>query len=326
MSRTLPVELIRDIIFRYIDSCTPGRPSSLAREDTFLWYRANASKPEWHAVQPLVMVSKVLREVTLEAWFRTFVIRYRADLESLSTSVIPETTSWTRYRPRTIELAVPLRHPSQRGFALFTRLRKLRIDAYPNDTTYVLLELLGEMPPTILELEMRYHAWPNPQQLVPVARTFPNLQTFEMHQERSWCSLCNTCNVLRLRESPPLSITYTNGEGLPRLYRRLLAPLPHLHTVRLSVAYALTGDISLQSLKTRWRGECGDCSALFLADEEYVPEWEAKNKAEPNPPSLREVVWTFAYTPSEMDFDIESGSNSEADEESDYGYTDEDSD
>lgn len=321
MSGILPVELIRDIIFRYIDSCTPGRPSSLARAedtpsllDTLLWYRANTSKPDWHAVQPLVVVSKVVREVTLEAWFRTLVARCLSDAD-YSTSPIPEVTSWTRtvhwISPRINKLnnALPLRLSSRQGLTSFTRLRKLRIDAYPNDTTDLLFQLLGEMPPTVLEL-------------VPVTHTFPNLQVLEMHQEVSWCSLCNTCDMLYLREPPPPSIIHANGDGLPRLYRRLLAPLPHLHTVRLSVAYTLSGVISLQRLKMPWRGECGDCSALFLADEEYVPEWEAKNKAEPHPPSLREVVWTFAYTPSEMDLEIGSGSNSEADEESDYGYTD----
>ena len=59
--------------------------------------------------------------------------------------------------------------------------------------------------------------------------------------------------------------------------------------------------IRLQELKTPWRGECGDCSLRLLTDEVFVSEWEAKNKAEPHPPLLREVIWTFAPRKERLD-------------------------
>ncbi|TFY61801.1 hypothetical protein EVJ58_g4280 [Rhodofomes roseus] len=212
----------------------------------------------------------------------------------------------------------------------FVRLRKLRIAAFPSNHSIILLKMFEELPPTVVELELRYHAWPSPQQLVPTATLLPNLRVLEMHQERAWCSLCNTCNVLRLKDDP-VTITYTNGDGLPvrasasvrsaptspltlfipqKLYNRYLAPLLHLRTVRLSAAYTLYGSVGLQDLKTPWRGECGECTSLHLTDEAFVADWEAQNKEEPHPPSLRKVIWTFAP--------VEEEESSEEDTESDY--------
>ncbi|TFY69374.1 hypothetical protein EVJ58_g480 [Rhodofomes roseus] len=203
----------------------------------------------------------------------------------------------------------------------FVRLRKLRIDAFPSDHSHILLEMFEELPLTVVELVLRYLESPSPQQLVPAATLLPNLRVLDMHQEHAWCSLCNTCNVLRLKDDP-VSITYTNGDGLPvrapafvrsvstspltlsipqKLYNRYLAPLSHLRTVRLSAAYTLdlSVGVGLQDLKTPWRGECGECTSLHLTDETFVSDWEAKNKEEPHPPSLREVTWSFALAQEE---------------------------
>ncbi|TFY69346.1 hypothetical protein EVJ58_g475 [Rhodofomes roseus] len=179
--------------------------------------------------------------------------------------------------------------------------------------------MFEELPLTVVELELRYLEWPSPQQLVPAATLLPNLRVLDMHQEHAWCSLCNTCNVLRLKDDP-VSITYTNGDGLPKLYNRYLAPLSHLRTVRLSAAYTLdlSVGVGLQDLKTPWRGECGECTSLHLTDETFVSDWEAKNKEEPHPPSLCEVTWTFALDQEEESSDSERPRDIENEYEDDF--------
>ena len=92
--------------------------------------------------------------------------------------------------------------------------------------------------------------------------------------------------------------------------------------MRLSVAYTITKReaTSLQRLKTPWRGECGECTARMLTDEEFVEEWEAKNRDQQRPPSLREVVWTFTPKSSFAEHDTEGTSgdcDTEAEDETD---------
>lgn len=86
--------------------------------------------------------------------------------------------------------------------------------------------------------------------------------------------------------------------------------------MRLSVAYTLSEReaTSLRKLKTPWRGECGECTARMLTDEEFVQEWEAKNRDQQRPPSLREVVWTFTPKSTFSEYDVE-GISDEGDAE-----------
>ncbi|TFY69345.1 hypothetical protein EVJ58_g474 [Rhodofomes roseus] len=105
---------------------------------------------------------------------------------------------------------------------------------------------------------------------------------------------------------------------LQKQYNSVLACLPRLRTVRLSGAYVLGGRVSLQSVRTAWRGECGDCCKHHLTDADFVSRREADDMAEPRPPALREVIWSFTpfRTPEDYtDGDVTSDS-------SDYGDTD----
>ncbi|KAH9923530.1 uncharacterized protein B0H18DRAFT_465037 [Fomitopsis serialis] len=335
----LPVELLYVIIFYFVDSRTPGRTSSLARDKGYPWRPVVAIKPEWHEVQPLTLVSKVFREIVLEAWFQTYVMYIpKLHLSEEWLSTIPGVVSWTRI----LHCIVPYQmiggvangfFNSEMDLTMFTHLRKVQFDAHPYEDAYVATRTLrlGIVLPTVLEFELRYHLRPSPDQLVHMPNVFPNLQVLDLHQERAWCSLCDTCNILHLDQVPPSSVTYNNGDGLPKLYNRHLASLPHLRTVRLSAAYTLDGEVCLQELSTPWRGECGECTARFLTDEDFTPEWEAQNKAEPHPPSLREVVWTFAPATQEA-LDAESGSDSEdgpsssEDNDDEFGESDLDGD
>jgi len=221
MPDMLPVELLYVIIFYFVDSRTPGRPSSLARDDEYYWHPVKSLKPEWHEVQPLTLVSKVFREIALEAWFQTFALpasEFHLCEEWLPT--IPGVLSWTR----TLHWITPyeMSHGLGLGFfsremdlTMFTHLRKVQFDAIPYDDAYDAIRTLGKVPPTVHEFEMRYHLRPSPDQLVHMPDGFPNLQVLDLHQERAWCSLCNTCNLLHLDEIPPSSVTYNNGDGLP---------------------------------------------------------------------------------------------------------------
>lgn len=78
-----------------------------------------------------------------------------------------------------------------------------------------MLNAVARPPPTLVEFEMRYHMWPGPNEIVPVALSFPDLRVLELHQETMWCSLCNLCAGLQVSEVPPHEIVYTKGEGLP---------------------------------------------------------------------------------------------------------------
>lgn len=104
---------------------------------------------------------------------------------------------------------------------------------------------------------------------------------------------------------------------MQKIYNHYLACLEQLHTVRLSVAFTFDqpGAASLQKLKTPWRGECGECTARMLTDDEFVEEWEAKNRDEKRPPSLREVVWTF--TPKSFLNSVSGESEVEGEEDDD---------
>ena len=89
-SSMLPVELLRGIISTYFEMCTP--PDN---KGTSLSYRDNVPlKPDWHAVEPLSLVSRVVRRMTLELWFLVFRVNDPAQLEDLSP--IPEVAAWTR--------------------------------------------------------------------------------------------------------------------------------------------------------------------------------------------------------------------------------------
>ncbi|KAH9831932.1 uncharacterized protein C8Q71DRAFT_714715 [Rhodofomes roseus] len=205
----LPVELIREIIFCYVDDATPEKPTSLVHPHLSHVRFNNRSKADSHSFSSLSLVSKVFREITLQAWFQTFVMRVpTVHLTGLST--IPGVAQWTSVKTGLWLGLFSVR----RSLMAFVRLRKLRIDAFPSDHSYILLEMLEELPLTVVELELRYLAWPSPQQLVPAATLLPNLRVLEMHQESAWCSLCNTCRILRLKDDS-VSITYTNGDGLP---------------------------------------------------------------------------------------------------------------
>ncbi|KZT70635.1 hypothetical protein DAEQUDRAFT_725176 [Daedalea quercina L-15889] len=304
----LPFELLDEIVFWYFHSCIPGpsTPISLVPKDS------RSSKPDWHAVQPLTVVSKAFRRLVLEAWFQTIIVRDHVHL--VESPPIPEVASWARavhwINPLAARIQNSPRHElpadafedngsildRRAGLAALNRIRRLRYDAMNGYFVPGTFKLVGGLPHRIVELELWYHIWPSPgNAIMPIADTFPNLQVLELRQETVWCSLCNTCDVLFLSEAPPPSVVYTNGDGLPKLYNRFLSVLSRLHAVHLSAAYILGGgsSISLQELKTPWRGECGDCTLRLLTDEGFVSEWEVKNKDEPHPPSLREVVWTF---------------------------------
>ncbi|KAH9915139.1 uncharacterized protein B0H18DRAFT_1042493 [Fomitopsis serialis] len=214
----------------------------------------NRSKPLWHTVCPLTLVCSVVRRLTLEAWFETFVVHNPSELEDLRT--FPEVPSWTRVvhciNPTDLWDAWwnwRIHNVIPWDFTHFARMRKLRFDLCMEDISTVVVESFTNVPPTVLELEMCYYTWPSPKHLAPMAHTFPYLQVLELRRATGWCSLCETSDVLHLYTRPPPSITFARGDGLPVPYNRVLSSMLHLRTVRMEVKCTLDGNISLQDLK-----------------------------------------------------------------------------
>lgn len=145
-----------------------------------------------------------------------------------------------------------------------------------------------------------------------IARAVPELRTLSLRQPMIWCGLCNTCSISELTAPFPETLTYEKGIGLPvsfyvhthlcgimiiiqHHYAKFLAPLRHLHTVRLTVAVGEGQFATLDKDNAYlWAGECEMCMERLYGDDAFRTEWiERKRRAEPRPPALRRVEWVL---------------------------------
>lgn len=78
----LPTELLREIVQYYAHTIS-WRDPERARE---------SYKPHWTDYQPLILASKVLRQLSLETWFEVYYAQSPEDLAN----AWPEFSIWTR--------------------------------------------------------------------------------------------------------------------------------------------------------------------------------------------------------------------------------------
>jgi hypothetical protein len=88
------------------------------------------------------------------------------------------------------------------------------------------------------------------------------------------------------------------------MYARLLAPLKHLHTVKIECPVFL-GDVPFHpfSKTIKWTGECGWCMSNIMDDTDFQAAWVAKKQEPgvdphsppPRPPALQTVIWNLKW-------------------------------
>ncbi|KAI0646291.1 hypothetical protein C8Q79DRAFT_659507 [Trametes meyenii] len=300
----LPTELLREVV-SYYSQTVASRGQETSRR---------SYKPSWNHYQPLTLASRVLRQLTLEAWFEVYYARSPQDLSN----GWPEFSVWTR-ELHCVELGTDLRiRPViQWDMRAFCRLRKLRVDFDPKQSNAMLLTRFDQ-PPTIVsllqELEIHDISWPSPMITCFIGQTFPKLRILKMTQDLSWCSLCNTCCFATFKDHPPEEIVYDKIVGLPRHYTTFLASLSQLETVHITISYGLGGSISVSSGNDAfWSGECDACMDMMFESTDYKKEWVKKKKTMERPPSLKSVRWRFRNKNAE-DVVIDLDDNPESEE------------
>ncbi|KAI0674280.1 hypothetical protein C8Q78DRAFT_1067363 [Trametes maxima] len=286
----LPTELLREIVFHYSQGA-PLQEQEASRE---------RCKPLWTHFEPLSLTSKVLRQLSLEAWFEVY---YAQSPEDLSNGW-PEFSTWTR-ELHCVELGTDLRvRPVvQWDMRTFRRLRKLRVDFDPKQSNAMLLTRFDQ-PPTIAsqlqELELHDISWPSPMIIRFIGQTFSGLRVLKMAQDLAWCSLCNTCCFATFKDPPPEEIMYDKVVGLPRHYATFLASLSQLEFIHLTVSYGLGGSISLSSCNdVLWTGECDACMDIMFESADYKRGWAERKATIERPPFLKSVRWRFRHKDAE---------------------------
>ncbi|KAF7982714.1 hypothetical protein HWV62_26566 [Athelia sp. TMB] len=313
----LPTELICAII-----ECVAGEQ----RPEPQQFDNSCNPKVRWDAVAGLAASSRLLRAITLEAWFHTLYLTREADLD-FPTASWPAVFDWVR------ELHVVVEGDTDAwSLARFARAHSLRIDLL--DTASYAFPF-APPPPALRTVNVRNLNWPSPRVYTTLARTFPGVRALHVHQPRVWCGLCNLCEIPSFRPAGTETLRYTGGVGLPAHYATMLAPMACLERVVLTVGNTgrARAPINPRANADLWSGECAACVRTMYADAAFRAAWVQK-KARPHPslpgeqgphptlpgeqmerngkrpeeldvakrpPMLREVVWEFWKVEPELD-------------------------
>ncbi|KAJ7705500.1 hypothetical protein B0H17DRAFT_919910 [Mycena rosella] len=301
-----PLELVHEIIAWLLIT-----PTSAEQAGT-------NPKPKWSLIASFSSASKTYRTLALEAWFRVLFLRSPQDLLFLKENLQEIRSSWTRELHCIANYHRQLDgHPWD--LAGFCRLQTIRLHC---SSIVVVKERLPfiNIPPSVMEVDLRDLTWPSPFVFQAITATFPDLRTLRLSQRRVWCGLCHTCSTVKFVEPVPSKLVYKEGFGLPIHYARALAPMRYLHTVRITIPYTNGTSIRLNPddpAKDMWSGECEDCVRIMYADADFLERWIARKggtflsnlpgkdaeRLYIKPPALETVEWTFWR--SEIDDDEE---------------------
>jgi len=190
----------------------------------------------------------------------------------------------------------------------FKELMELRIDCDDSRGDFAapefeeFLEGLQIKSLFIISLDVRNLTWPDSQCMSLIAEYFPYLQILKLSQHNIWCGLCNTCSFVSFDTRADQCLIYENGEGLPTLYAKRLAPLQYLNTVLIDCPLQI-GNVPFDPFarSIRWSGECEFCMYHIRNSPDFQDLWMGKKFADDKdtgpkcPPLLQLVIWNLLW-------------------------------
>jgi len=299
-SPKLPIELLHAIIVVAISlpraastSPTPIRPEF-------------PIKAPWNSVSGFATASKAFRDIALQHWFKSIIIRQERDWGVIKHW--PCLTKWVR-EIHILETAINVDSP-QNVLLQFPHLTSASIDAH-NDykineqTGYQYQTPASILPSTLQKLEVTNSHGPDAQIIWNAVQQCPGLESLCLGR----CTMFNRPGCEYWHNFPYDHDAYFSNQGVTEYAHAIggeLMQLTHLRTLHLGIYLTSTDAIATHKnyhgyrlarfTRNTWAKSCYQCETDFLAETEDS-EVAASEALAQHLPSLQTIEWASFFTP-----------------------------